>query len=134
MFMLSCSSKRSEQSAGAAGDPDAWPEMESYHMVMAEAYHPYKDSKNLEPIKSLAENLARESEKWASAPLPDKMNTDDVKAKLENLKTNSRKLADLIKSGAGDEQIGVALSALHDRFHEIIEEWQGGREEKDEHH
>ena len=103
-------------------------------MVMAEAYHPFKDSKNLEPIKSLANNLAKESEKWAAAPLPDKMNNEDVKAKLEKLKSDSRKLADLVKSGAGDEQIGAGLSALHERFHEIIEEWHGGHEESDEHH
>ena len=133
-FVLACSSKKSDQRTTSSGDPDAWPEMESYHMVMAEAYHPFADSKNLEPTKSLAENLAKESEKWAAAPLPDKMNTEDVKAKLESLKTDSRKLADLVKSGAGDEQIGAALAALHDRFHEIIEEWQYGREEKDEHH
>ena len=134
VLWLSCSSKKSEQSASASPDPDVWPEMESYHMVMAEAYHPYRDDKNLEPVKSLAENLAKEAEKWASAALPAKVNSEQVKTKLEKLRIDSRKLADLVKSGATDEQIGDALSALHESFHTIMEEWQGGHGEKHEEH
>ena len=67
--------------------------MESFHMVMAEAYHPYKDSANLEPVKSLAENLAKESEKGGRFP-------------LEKLKKDCRALADQVKEA--NEQIGAA--------------------------
>lgn len=133
LVMLACTSKKNEN-ASTSPDPDAWPEMESFHMVMAEAYHPFMDSKNLEPIKSLAENLSRESEKWAAAALPERMNNDDIKAKLSNLKTDSRRLADLVKSRANDDEIGKALAALHESFHEIMEAWHGGHEEKHEHH
>ena len=134
VLWLSCSTKKGEQSTSASHDPKVWPEMESFHMVMAQAYHPYRDDKNLEPVKSLAENLAKESEKWATAALPGKVNSEQVKAKLEKLRIESRKLADLVKSGATDEQIADALSALHERFHTIMEEWQGGHGEKREEH
>src|SRR6266850_8013438 len=69
-ILLACSSKKGDHEAAASQHADEWPEMESFHMVMAEAYHPYKDSANFEPIKSLAENLAKESAAWASATLP----------------------------------------------------------------
>jgi hypothetical protein len=67
--------------------------------------------------------------------LPEKMNNQDTRTQLENLKTQSRKLADLVKAGAPDEQIGDALSALHENFHSIMEKWHNGKEveHKEEH-
>src|SRR6267378_8581507 len=126
-ILLACSSKKGDHEA-AASQRAEWPEMESFHMVMAEAYHPYKDSANFEPIKSLAENLAKESAAWASATLPTGMDNKEIKAKLEKLKTDCRALADQIKGGATDEQIGTSLTALHESFHGIMEAWHEGKE------
>jgi len=123
VFMLACSSKKGDRESVSSQPQDEWPEMESFHIVMAEAYHPYKDSANFEPIKSLAENLAKESEKWASAALPSAVDNENVKAKLDKLKTDCRTLADHIKAGATNEQIGTELTALHESFHGIMEEW-----------
>jgi hypothetical protein len=123
VFMFACSSKKGDQEGVASQGQEEWPEMESFHMVMAEAYHPYKDSANFEPIKSLAENLAKESEKWAGAALPPAVDNENVKAKLDKLKTDCRSLADHIKAGATNEQIGTELTALHESFHGIMEEW-----------
>jgi len=127
-FLLACSSKKGDHEAAASQRADEWPEMESFHMVMAEAYHPYKDSANFEPIKSLAENLAKESAAWASATLPTGMDNKEIKAKLEKLKTDCRALADQIKGGATDEQIGTSLTSLHEQFHDIMEAWHKGKE------
>jgi hypothetical protein len=107
-------------------DPDEWPQMDSFHMIMAEAFHPYKDSANLAPVKVLAEEIASEAETWASSSLPEKVNNDEVKDKLAQLKTDTRDLADKIKGGASDEEIGSSLKALHDSFHGIMETWNGG--------
>lgn len=126
--VVACTSKKGEQETASPQDQDEWPEMESFHMVMAEAYHPYKDSANLEPIKSLAENLAKESATWASAKLPSAVDNEQVKAKLEKLKTDCRALADQIKEGAPNEQIGSSLNALHESFHGIMEAWHHSRE------
>jgi len=57
----SCSTKEKSVEAEATtteSDPNEWPEMDSFHMIMAEAFHPYKDSANLEPVKRLAEEMA----------------------------------------------------------------------------
>jgi hypothetical protein len=65
---VSCTSKP-ESTTTAAEDSSEWKEMDSFHMIMAEAFHPYKDSSNLAPVKKLAEEMAAEAEKWASASL-----------------------------------------------------------------
>ncbi|MEQ1588681.1 MAG: hypothetical protein ABL895_22535 [Cyclobacteriaceae bacterium] len=134
----SCSTKeKSVEGAGAAtteADPNEWPEMDSFHMIMAEAFHPYKDSTNLEPVKRLAEEMAVEADTWAATALPEKVNTEEVKAQLTQLKTDTRTLADKIKGGASDEEIGTSLKALHDSFHGIMEAWNGRGEQHEHQH
>jgi hypothetical protein len=78
--MLSCTSKTetTEATESSSADSEEWKEMDSFHMIMAEAFHPYKDSTNLAPAKKLAEEMAAEAEKWAAAELPEKVNTDAV--------------------------------------------------------
>jgi hypothetical protein len=127
----SCTSK-TESTSTTTEESDEWKEMDSFHMIMAEAFHPFKDSSNLAPVKKLAEEMATEADKWASASLPTKVDNEEVKEELQKLKTDTRALADLIKSGADDKAIGSSLDALHDSFHEIMEAWHGGGE-KHEH-
>ncbi len=129
--IVSCTEKK-ETASTTMEDAGEWREMDSFHMIMAEAFHPFKDSANLAPVKKMAEEMAVEADKWASAELPAKVNNEEVKEELQKLKTDTRALADLIKSGADDAAIGSSLNALHDSFHEIMEAWHG-EEEKHEH-
>jgi hypothetical protein len=124
--------EHSEDAASTETSSEEWKEMDSFHLIMAETFHPYKDSANLEPVKVHAEHLAMEADKWASTTLPDKVNNDEVKSKLEKLKTDTRGLADKIKAGGSNEEIAAQLTAVHDLFHEIQEAWYGGH--KGEHH
>ena len=101
-------------------------------MLMADAFHPYKDSSNIEPAKKLAEEMATEAERWQSSQLPERVDNDEVKGQLEKLKVGSRALADQIKAGASDAEIGATLTSLHESFHKISEAWHGGGE-KHEH-
>ncbi len=136
--LLSCSEKKHEHEESEEvtehNDADEWPAMDSFHLVMAEAFHPYKDSTNLEPAKRLAEEMALEAEKWASSPLPAKVDTEAVKEQLNQLKADTRSLADQIKNGTSDEVIGASLKALHDSFHGIMEAWNGGGEGHEHEH
>ena len=125
---MACSKKATEETA----DAEEWPEMDSFHMVMAEAFHPFKDSTNLEPAKKLAEEMAVEAAKWQAAPIPEKVNNDNVKALLEKLKTDTRTFADGASADMTDEDLGKKLTSLHDEFHSIMEAWHGG-EHKMEH-
>ena len=135
--VTSCSTKEKgseEATESTMADPNEWPEMDSFHMIMAEAFHPYKDSTNLEPAKRLAEEMAVEADKWAATALPEKVNREEVKAQLNQLKTDTRTLADKIKGGASDEEIGASLKSLHDSFHGIMEAWNGSGETHEPQH
>ena len=105
---------------------DEWPGMDTYHMVMAEAYHPMRDSANLAPAKANAGDLALEAENWQNGELPDKVDNDEVKAMLAQLKTDSRAFADQVKANAPDSVLSASLENLHAEFHKITEAWHGG--------
>lgn len=107
---------------------EEWKEMDDFHMLMAEAFHPYKDSSNLEPAKTKAPELASAAEKWASASLPEKVDNDEIKNKLQELKTGTAAFAETVK-GVDDKVIGEELTKLHDQFHAIQEAWYGGHGE-----
>lgn len=107
-----------------AGD-EKWAAMDEFHTLMAESFHPYKDSANLAPAKANAAAMAESAAKWQSAPLPAKVDNDEVKSKLEKLKTNTAAFAETVKT-ADDKTVADELNALHDLFHEVQESWYGG--------
>jgi hypothetical protein len=138
-FLLACNSEKksnehshSHETTDSTGTVAASKEMDDYHLVMAESFHPYMDSANLEPAKLQAEELARVAAKWAAAPLPEKVN-DEVRAKLDKLNTASQEFATTAKAG-NDEATAKALTDLHHLFHEIENAWYSGQgEHKHEH-
>jgi hypothetical protein len=131
---FACGAKKEDDHGhehAAEGDAKEWKQMDEFHMVMAETFHPFKDSVNLEPVKSRASELAASAETWSQSELPEKVDNDDMKAKLEGLKAETSTLVSTI-SGGDDKAIGDQLTKVHDLFHEIQEMWYGG--EKHEHH
>jgi hypothetical protein len=123
IFILSCGPNASHTES--ISNTDDWPEMDAFHMTMAEAFHPLKDTGNVEPANRLMTKLADEAEEWAKAPLPEKVNNDGMKARLQKLKSDLRTLAREISNGAPEDQVGTALYSIHDQFHEIMEVWHG---------
>jgi hypothetical protein len=121
--IAACTGKKE---SAAENDSDEWPEMDSFHMIMSDAYHPFKDSANLEPAKRLAEELALEAVRWQEASLPKKADNTDMKEQLEKLKLESRAFADQVKANVSDTELGNSLTALHESFHKIMETWHGG--------
>ena len=128
---IACSGKK--ESTDAAANNDEWPEMDEFHMVMAESFHPYKDSANMEPAKANAAEMARVAEKWANAPLPEKVNNDDIKASLAQLKTDAVAFTQIAQSG-DSTKIGESLTSLHDLFHKLQEAWYAGGKEQEHKH
>ena len=111
---------------------DEWKPMDDFHMIMAESYHPFRDSADLGPAKANADALVVAAETWLNAPIPEKVNNDDVKGKLQELKDEADAFATLSKND-DNEAIGASLTKLHDLFHGLQEEWYGGHEEHKEH-
>jgi hypothetical protein len=113
-------------------------EMDEFHMVMAEAFHPYKDSSNLAPAKANAEDLLVAAKAWEAAELPDNESKDKIKSLLQYQTTLAEKFREDVKSG-NDETIGKSLTVMHDVFHEIQSLWYGAAggdhgDHHDDHH
>ncbi|MBI1770458.1 MAG: hypothetical protein HYR67_18980 [Bacteroidetes bacterium] len=128
-FCAACSHKEHHEKKAE------WKELDSFHKIMADVFHPLKDSGDLKPVKKLAAQLAEEAERLASSSLPENLRSDEMKSNLEKLKTDSKSLADEIAKGASDDAIKEKLTALHDQFHKIMEASQGshGHDENEEH-
>ncbi len=130
VFVLACSGKKDE----TASNNDEWPEMDEFHMIMAESFHPYKDSSNIEPAKANAAEMAKVAAKWANAALPEKVNNDEIKANLAQLKNDAAAFSQVVQSG-DTTKIGESLTGLHEAFHKLQEAWYGGgKEDGHEHH
>ena len=122
---IGCTSKKEHHAdeTEAQASQGEWKEMDDFHMVMAEAFHPFKDSSNLEPAKAYADSLVSAAEQWAEAPLPEKFKDDEeIRFKLNQLKVDASTFAKISREG-DDKSVGQSLTKLHDLFHEIQESW-----------
>ena len=129
--IVACTPKKSEIAETSSNE---WKELDSFHMIMAEAFHPYKDSANLAPAKTLAKEMSDEAGKWATATLPEKVDNDEMKTKLQKLSNDSQSFLKLSTDAAPDSVLAKSITDLHHLFHEIQEEWYSGGKENHEHH
>ena len=134
LFVFGCSNNK--EKASIADDDVEWKEMDEFHEVMADVYHPLKDSNNLEAIKRDAPKLTIAAEKWAQSVIPEKVNNDETKELLANLEDGCQQLKQLVNDNASDEEIAAKLTAQHETFHTIMENfYRAGKEEgAEEHH
>ena len=129
IFGLSCCNSSQQNStvnetSESSEEANEWPAMDEFHMIMAESFHPYMDSGNLEPAKKNAEEIASMAKAWTMAPLPSRVDNENVKQKLAELVSESKLLVKTKNEGT-DQEMGVKLNHLHDIFHEIQDEWYG---------
>ena len=124
-LVAACSGSQKETAAEVeVVDESEWPMMDEFHMIMAESFHPFKDSANLAPAIANAQEMANVAERWSTSALPSKVDNESVKATLEMLKTETAAFAQLVQSN-DEAAIGSALTNLHDLFHKIQEAWYG---------
>ena len=121
LIFFACNQKERNQIISNDVQEKASVAMDSFHLTLSEAFHPYKDSANLEPVRRLKDELAREAEVLSSVSLPDIVNRDTIKEELKRLISDTRQLSELINRNASEEEIGTALETLHTRFHTIME-------------
>ena len=121
-------STASDVSAAAGSDTDDWTMMDEFHIVMAESFHPYKDSANLQPARELAGEMASVADKWAKSELPAQVNNEAVKGKIDQLNSGAKQFQETVQSGT-DEEVGAKLTELHDLFHELQDAWYHAQHE-----
>ncbi|MBX2945353.1 MAG: hypothetical protein KF725_05930 [Cyclobacteriaceae bacterium] len=122
VVIAACTTKKEAEATVA---DEEWPLMDEFHMVMAESFHPFKDSANIAPAIAHAAEMAALAEKWSNAELPSKVNNDEVKTNLQTLKTETAAFAELVQGG-DEAAIGAALKDLHDLFHKLQDAWYHG--------
>lgn len=122
LLIIGCSQKP-ETMENADNEADAeWIGMDEFHMVMAESFHPYRDSSNLEPARRFAKEMVESANQWIANDLPARVNNAEVKALMNDLKAEAENLANLVDKQS-DEEIGASLTRLHDVFHHLQEKW-----------
>ncbi len=96
-----------------------WRELDDFHTVMAETYHPLEDG-DFKPIRQRANELAARAKDWAASPVPENYATKpEFKAVMDSLVKESQALAEMIAKNASDKEVKTVLTALHDRFHQV---------------
>lgn len=111
-----------------AQDKKSWKEMEAFHTVMSETFHPAEEGK-LGPIKSRSQEMLDKAIAWKNSAAPEGYSKKAVKKSLGNLVKGAKELNKLVKENAADNILKEKLSALHDVFHQVME-----KNEKEEHH
>ena len=92
-----------------------WKELDAYHMVMMQVWHPAKEKGDLAPIRAQAGKLADAADTWAKAAVPSACDTPDNRSNIAKVQTESRALVTLAASGS-DADLKAALAAVHERF------------------
>lgn len=132
LLVVACSGKKENTETEVATNNNEWPTMDEFHMIMAESFHPYKDSANLEPAKANAAEMSKIADKWAGESLPEKVNSEETKATLAQLQTDAATFVQTVQSG-DSTQIAQSLTNLHDLFHKLQEAWYGAGKEEHNH-
>lgn len=97
-----------------------WKEMDEFHTVMGETFHPAEEGK-LGPIKSRSQEMADKAMAWLRSEAPEGFNKNAVKESLKKLVKGTKALNKLVKSNTADDVITKKLNELHDIFHHIEE-------------
>ncbi len=98
---------------------DKWPAIKEFHEVMSQTFHPSEEG-NLQPIKARSEELMNKAAAVLKSDMPEEFKTKTIFASVEKLQLLSKTVYKLVESKASDADIKIALSDLHDVFHDII--------------
>ncbi|NNV54031.1 DJ-1/PfpI family protein [Limnovirga soli] len=96
-----------------------WPALDEFHKVMSATFHPSEEG-NLSPLKKNAEDLSAKAKLLNQSAIPLNFQKNGMKELLTKLEMESAVLAKMVTGKNTDEVLKNAISALHNRFHEII--------------
>lgn len=104
-----------------------WNELEEFHKVMSQTFHPSEEGK-LEPIRSRSQEMLDKAILWKNSTAPEGFDKTAVIKSLKQLVKGAKEVNSLVKKNAGDKEIKDELAELHEVFHQIVEKC-----EKEEH-
>ena len=103
-----------------AQEKSGWKEMNDFHTVMSETFHPAEEG-HLDPIKKRSQEMADKAAAWQKSTAPDGYDKNKVEVSLKKLVQGTKELNSLVKAKSPDKVLTEKLSGLHDIFHEIME-------------
>lgn len=98
----------------------SWKEMDAFHDVMSETFHPSEEG-NLQPIKTRIDEMVTKAKAWRKSSVPASYDAKKAKAKLKDLVKGAEALRKTIRNNGSDPDITKQLAELHDEFHYIME-------------
>jgi hypothetical protein len=102
----------------AAGS--GWKELDAFHHVMADTWHPIVQSNDLKVIRAMAPELAKAAEAWSAAKVPAACDKKEIRDAIAAVVSKSKDVAQLVAKQASDADVKAALRDTHDRF-EVVE-------------
>jgi hypothetical protein len=98
---------------------DSWAELDAFHKVMAQTFHPAEDG-NMQPILTRSAELAMGAKTLMKSKIPADLQKKDLKTSMKALVKQTANLNKMVKKGKPEAEIKTALFAAHDTFHEIM--------------
>lgn len=98
----------------------AWKELDDYHVVMSQTFHPAEEG-NLQPVITRAVELSEKGAVLKKSAIPADYQKEGVKTSVDLLAKESAALAKMVKDKKPEAELKKAIFALHDRFHEVME-------------
>ena len=98
----------------------AWKELDDYHAVMSQTFHPAEEG-NLQPVITRAVELSEKGAVLKKSAIPADYQKEGVKTSVDLLAKESAALAKMVKDKKPEAELKKAIFALHDRFHEVME-------------
>lgn len=126
VLLFACQGKKE---TAAVEELQEWKGMDEFHMIMAESFHPFRDSANVAPARQYARELDSLADVWIANELPAKVDNQQVKDLLVTLVNETGHLV-TIADTATEEEIGKSLTSVHDVFHHLQEAWYTEPSEK----
>lgn len=98
-----------------------WDELDAYHSVMAATFHPAEEG-NLKPLMERSGELAEKAKVLKASAIPEKYQKEGVKTSIKLLAKESKAIDKFVKTKPADAELTKAITSLHDRFHQVMEE------------
>jgi hypothetical protein len=123
------------QSSAAKSSATDWKELDDFHQLMAQTFHPVVDAGDFKPIREHSEELFEKARLLSESKIPAQFSTKEMMQTIQELNLDCRRLNAMVKDKASDEEIRKTLTAAHDTFHKIMETCEPGKHrEHMEHH
>ncbi len=105
-----------------------WKELDAFHAVMSETFHPAEEG-NLQPVRDNADELLAKAKEWQMSPVPEGYDKSLTTKTLKTLVAKCKGLKSAVKAKKNDKELTKLITEAHDVFHKIVEECKTSTDE-----